>query len=50
MVDDPQGQDDKVDDNGGGGTPNVPGGGGGLIGLLPLLLTLFRGKKEYFLS
>jgi len=48
MVDDPQGQDDKVDDNGGGGTPNVPGGGGGLIGLLPLLLTLFRGKKGIF--
>ncbi|MFT4093935.1 MAG: C1 family peptidase [Niabella sp.] len=43
MTDDPQGQDndDYNDDRGGGGSSS---GGGGLLGLLPLLLTLFRGK------
>jgi C1A family cysteine protease len=47
MTDDPkdQNQDDNNDDKGGGGNgPNLPGGGGGLGALLPLLLTLFRGK------
>lgn len=50
MVDDPQGQDDYNDDNSGGGgeKPNFPGGGGGLLSFLPLLLTLFRGKKGIF--
>ncbi|MDF2193695.1 C1 family peptidase [Paraflavitalea sp. CAU 1676] len=47
MVDDPQDQQDNGNDSGGGGgRSNFPGGGGGggLIGLLPLLLGLFRGK------
>jgi len=48
MTDDPQdsNQNDYNDDSGGGGGrgPNLPGGGGGLLGLLPLLLGLFRGK------
>jgi hypothetical protein len=42
MTDDPF--DPNSDDGGGGGRrPNVPGGGG-IGGLLPLILTLFRGK------
>lgn len=52
MVDDPQDQQDDYNDNsggGGGGRPNFPGGGGGLMGLLPLLLGLFRGKGIIFL-
>lgn len=37
--------DDNRGGGGGGGNMNIPGGGGGLLGLLPLLLGLFRGKK-----
>jgi hypothetical protein len=47
MTDDPEDQNnDFNDDQGGGGgnRPNIPGGGGGLMALIPLLLTLFRGK------
>lgn len=45
MTDDPQGQDNyDYNDDQGGGQSNVPGGGGGLLGLLPLLFGLFRGK------
>lgn len=48
MVDDPQDQEDQGGSNNdsGGGGGNFPGGGGGggLIGLLPLLFSLFRGK------
>src|SRR5262245_31399253 len=48
MTDDPQDQQDNGNDNGGGGggRSSFPGGGGGggLIGLLPLLFGLFRGK------
>lgn len=46
MTDDPDGQEDYVD-NGGGGNRGGGGGGlnlGGLIGFLPLLIGLFRGK------
>ncbi|MBL7728122.1 MAG: C1 family peptidase, partial [Dinghuibacter sp.] len=44
---------EEFDDNsggggGGGGNMNIPGGGGGLLGLLPLLLGLFKGKKGMF--
>lgn len=43
MTDDPNsGNDDFNEDKGGGNGPG--GGGGGLLGLLPLLLGLFRGK------
>lgn len=53
MTDDPQdqNQNDYNDDRGGGGGrgPNLPGGGGGLGALLPLLLSLFRGKGIIFL-
>lgn len=53
MTDDPrdQKQDDFNDDQGGGGgdRPNFPGGGGGIGSLLPLLLTLFRGKGIFVL-
>lgn len=52
MTDDPQDQQDNSDDSGGGGgRSNFPGGGGGggLLGLLPLLLGLFRGKGIIFL-
>jgi hypothetical protein len=52
MTDDPQNQDnDFNNDTGGGGgnRPNIPGGGGGLAALIPLLLTLFRGKGIIFL-
>lgn len=52
MTDDPQDQNnDFNDDQGGGGGkgPNLPGGGGGLAALIPLLLTLFRGKGIIFL-
>lgn len=48
MTDDPDGQDnDYNNDRGGGGSGS--GGGGGLFALLPLLLSLFRGKKIIFL-
>ena len=52
MTDDPQDQQDSSNDSGGGGgRSNFPGGGGGggLLGLLPLLLGLFRGKGILFL-
>ncbi len=48
MTDDPDGQEDYVD-NGGGGNRGGGGGGlnlGGLIGFLPLLFSLSRGKGE----
>ncbi len=48
MTDDPGGQDDYVDNGGGGGNRGGGGGGGfnlgGLIGFLPLIIGLFRGK------
>jgi C1A family cysteine protease len=44
MTDDPQDQNRDYNDDQGGDRPNIPGGGGGLGALLPLLLTLFRGK------
>ncbi|MES1218015.1 MAG: C1 family peptidase [Bacteroidota bacterium] len=49
MTDDPQDPDQFNDDGGGGGGgrsnfPGGGGGGGGLISLLPLILSLFRGK------
>jgi len=48
MVDDPQdpNQGDSGDEGGGGGRSNFPGGGGGggIFGLLPLLLSLFKGR------
>ncbi|GAO44782.1 peptidase C1 family protein [Flavihumibacter petaseus NBRC 106054] len=51
MTDDPQDPEQYNDNSGGGGGfpgrgggGGFPGGGGGLIGLLPLLLSLFRGK------
>jgi hypothetical protein len=51
MVEDKE-PNEEFDDNsgggGGGGNMNIPGGGGGLLGLLPLLLGLFRGKKGIF--
>ncbi len=52
MTDDPQDQQDSSNNSGGGGgRSNFPGGGGGggLLGLLPLLLGLFRGKGILFL-
>lgn len=49
MTDDPDGQDnDYNNDRGGGGSGPGPGGGG-LFALLPLLFSLFRGKKIIFL-
>ena len=48
MTDDPDGQEDYVDNSGGGGGNRGGGGGGlnlgGLIGFLPLVLGLFRGR------
>lgn len=51
MTDDPQGQDnDYNNDRGsGGGGSNQGGGGGGLFALLPLLFSLFRGKRIFLL-
>ena len=51
MTDDPVDPNQPDDDGGGGGgrRPNLPGGGGGLASLLPLLLTLFRGKGIFLL-
>ncbi len=55
MVDDPESQDDfneNTNDNSGGGGFNFPGGGGGgggLLNFLPLILSLFRGKKSIIL-
>jgi hypothetical protein len=50
MTDDQDGQDnDYNNDRGGGGSGSGPGGGGGLFALLPLLFSLFRGKKIIFL-
>ncbi|MBZ5857349.1 C1 family peptidase [Flavihumibacter profundi] len=51
MVDDPQDQEQFNDDSGGGrsGGGGFQGGGGGLIGLLPLVLSLFRGKRIFLL-
>ncbi|MFN8291098.1 MAG: C1 family peptidase [Chitinophagaceae bacterium] len=47
---DPNRQDDDGSGGGGGRGPNFPGGGGGgLASLLPLLLTLFRGKGIFLL-
>ncbi|MBS1761078.1 MAG: peptidase C1A papain [Bacteroidetes bacterium] len=48
MTDDPF--DPNEQDDSGGGNSNFPGGGGGgLMGLLPLLLSLFRGKGSILL-
>lgn len=45
MTDDPQDQEEYHDSGGGGGRGGFPGGGGGnLLGLLPLLFSLFRSK------
>ncbi len=48
MVDDPDGQDDYQDNNSGGGGGNSGGGGGfnigSLLGFLPLIIGLFRGR------
>lgn len=46
MTDDPQDQNqrDYNDDSGGGKKPNITGGGGGFTALLPLILSLFKGK------
>ncbi len=47
MTDDPQDPEQYNDNSGGGGGGRFPGGGGGgggLLGLLPLLFSLFRGK------
>ena len=47
MVDDPDGQDDYVDDNSGGGGGGNSGGGlnlGSLLGFLPIVISLFRGR------
>jgi len=41
MTDDPQDPNQPDDDGGGGGRPNFPGIGSGL---LPILLSLFKGK------
>lgn len=53
MTDDPQdqNQNDYNDNSGGGGgnRPSIPGGGGGLIALLPMLLSLFKGKGIFLL-
>lgn len=51
MVDDPQDPNEQQEDHsGGGGRPNLPGGGGGgLLGFLPLLFTLFKGKRSLLL-
>ncbi len=44
MTDDPNQQDDDSGGGGGRRRPGLPGGGGGLGALLPLLLSLFKGK------
>jgi Papain family cysteine protease len=53
MVDDPQDQQEQNSDDGGGrgggGFPGGGGGGGGLLALLPLLFSLFRGKRIFLL-
>lgn len=50
MTDDPnQPQNDNYDDGGNRPRPNFPGGGGGLAGLLPMILSLFKGKGIIFL-
>jgi Papain family cysteine protease len=52
MVEDKEPGEDFNDNSGGGGgggNMNIPGGGGGLLGLLPLLLGLFKGKKGIFI-
>lgn len=55
MTDDPQDQQDNSSNSenrgggGGGGFNPGGGGGGGLFQLLPLLLTLFRGKRSILL-
>ncbi len=50
MTDDPNDPNQNYDDGGGGRRgPNLPGGGGGLLSLLPLLLSLFKGKGIIFL-
>ena len=55
MEDDPQDQQEQYNDNaggggrGGGGFPGGGSGGGGLLSLLPLLFSLFRGKRIFLL-
>ncbi|PWT97744.1 MAG: peptidase C1A papain [Bacteroidetes bacterium] len=51
MTDDQPDQPDQYsnDDGGGGGGGRFPGGGGGLLGLLPLLFSLFRGRGIFVL-
>jgi hypothetical protein len=51
MVEDKDPGDDFNDNNrggGGSGGGNFPGGGGGLMGMLPLVLGLLKGKKGIF--
>lgn len=55
MTDDPQDQQEQYSDDsggggrGGGGFPGGGGGGGGLLALLPLLFSLFKGKRIFLL-
>lgn len=50
MTDDQQGQDNyDYNDDRGGGPSNNSGGGGGLFALIPLILSLFRGKRIFLL-
>lgn len=54
MTDDPQDQQEQYNDDsgggrGGGGFPGGGGGGGGLLALLPLLFSLFKGKRIFLL-
>ncbi|HEU4608439.1 MAG TPA: C1 family peptidase [Chitinophagaceae bacterium] len=48
MVDDPGGPEDQFNDNNAGGRSGG-GPGAGLLGLLPLLFSLFRGKRIFLL-
>jgi len=51
MTDDPYDPNQQNDEGGGGGgrKPGFPGGGGGIMSLLPLLLSLFKGKGIFIL-
>lgn len=49
MTDDPVDPNQRDDDGGGGRGPNRPGGGGGLMSLLPVLMSLFKGKGIFLL-
>lgn len=51
MTDDPNNPNEQDDSGGGGGRPNFPGGGGGggLMNLLPILMSLFKGKGSILL-